>query len=80
MKRDNFIITSIVGHSIVKHTWNSANRTVEALAKELASDEDTIYRLTASESVKEGFYHVSGHRVWTSDKSGLAVVFTITKE
>jgi hypothetical protein len=64
MKREEFLITSTEGHSITKHAWNSANREVERLVGEIANSEGRNYRLIDSKSEKEGFYHVSGIRVW----------------
>lgn len=64
MKRGEFLITSTEGHSVVKHKWNSANREVERLIGEIAQAEGRTYRLIESESEKQGFYHVSGVRVW----------------
>ena len=64
MKRESFSITSTEGHNVIKHKWNSANREVERIVGEIANDECRDYRLIDSKSEKEGFYHVSGVRVW----------------
>lgn len=64
MKREQFQITSSEGHDVIKSKWNSANREVEHLIGEIANEEGVTCRLVDSESVKEGFYHISGVRVW----------------
>jgi len=64
MKREEFLITSTEGHNVIKNAWNSANREVEKLVGEIAKSEGRDYRLIDSKSEKEGFYHVSGVRVW----------------
>lgn len=78
MKREEFLITSTDGHEVVKFKWNSANREVEGLVKELANTEQTTYHLIDKESVKEGFNHVKGSRTWKS-VNGKVVVFNIQK-
>lgn len=80
MKREQFRITSTEGHNIVKSAWNSSNRAIEKLAKELAIRDETYYCLSGSQSVKDGFNHVSGTREWTNQKTGATVLFTIAKE
>lgn len=69
MKREQFQITSSEGHNVIKSKWNSANREVERLIGEIANEEGVTYRLIDSESVKEGFYHVSGIRVWATGET-----------
>lgn len=80
MKREEFLITSTVGHNVVKHAWNSANREVEKLLQEYANEQadSTTWELVEKTSEKEGFYFVSGSRVWQSDK-GQSISFFITK-
>ena len=80
MKRENFRIKSTVGHDVVKHSWNASIREIEKLAREMAKEFDTVYVLTYSSSVKNGFYHEAGSRSWTNQKNGCTVVFSIQKE
>jgi hypothetical protein len=76
MQRKNFRITSNAGHDVVKHAYNSSLREIECLVRELARKESTVYSLTGSNGVKEGFNYVSGYREWTS-REGKAVMFNI---
>ena len=80
MKREQFRITSTEGHNIVKSAWNSSNRAIEKLAKELAIRDETYYCKSGSQSVKDGFYFTSGTREWTNQNTGATVLFTIAKE
>jgi hypothetical protein len=80
MKRKNYIITSSVGHRVVKHAWNSSIREIEKLVQEMAQQEHTTYTLTGTNSVKEGFNHVSGYREWQSKATGKYVMFDVELE
>lgn len=80
MKRENFLITTNTGISVVKHKCNAANREVERLINEIARKEGKEYNLTASESKKDGSsYFVSGYREWTCE-DGFAILFNIEKQ
>lgn len=78
MKREQFLITSTVGHNIIKHKWNSSIREVERLIREHARNNSEYWSLIESTSQKETYYFVSGMRVWQSDK-GEKITFYITK-
>ncbi len=78
MKREQFLITSTIGHNVTKTKWNAANREVERLIREHARNNAEYWSLVESTSEKDGFYHVSGARVWQSDK-GEKISFFITK-
>lgn len=80
MQRETFRITSNLGQDVVKHKWNSAVRETEKMMQGIAKEHNSVYDLTSSESIKEGFYHVKGKRVWTSRKDRFVVVFNIVKE
>lgn len=77
-KRENFTI-KYNGQEIVKHAWNASIRETEKIVGQIAKEEQTIYNLTDSQSFKEGFSHVHGHRVWTGD-NGKSVTFVINKQ
>lgn len=79
MKREKFEITSTVGHREIKHAWNASLREIERLVRELARDAGVVYTLCDSRSVKEGFYFVSGSRVWENQVNKSRVVFTVQK-
>lgn len=82
MKREQFLITSTEGHNVIKYKWNSANREVERLIGEIADKEGRNYRLIDSQSEKEGFYHISGVRVWGTGETlynSKEITFFITK-
>lgn len=79
MQRENYIITSNRDHNVTKHKWNSAIRETEALIKEIAIQENTVYELVESHSHKEGFGFVKGHRTWKG-KNGNVVTFSVVKE
>lgn len=78
MKREQFLITSTVGHNITKYKWNSASREVQRLIQEHANNNGDTWTLIESASEKETYYFVSGTRVWQSDK-GEKITFYITK-
>ena len=78
MKREQFLITSTIGHNVIKTKWNAANREVQRLIQEHANNNEGAWALVESTSEKQGFYHASGVRVWESDK-GEKVTFFITK-
>jgi hypothetical protein len=82
MKREQFLITSTIGWTDTKSTWNAAIRAIEGAARVLADAHCFSYKLTASESTKDdlGFCHVKGSRTWTNQANGCSVVFTITKQ
>lgn len=79
MKREEFLITSTAGHSVIKHKWNSANREIERIMGEIAQAEGKTYRLIDSQSEKQGFYHVSGSRTWATELGSKEITFFITK-
>lgn len=54
MKRENFLITSTEGHEVIKYKWNSSNRAVEDIIREIARSEGTYWELVDSQSNKEG--------------------------
>lgn len=77
-KRENFKI-SYNGQEVIKHAWNSANREVEAIIREIARQEGVIYYLQDKESVKEDRYSfVRGHRTWATS-AGKTIRFDIEK-
>lgn len=76
--RENFKITANGIEFDVRHKWNAANRSVESKIGEIACSEGCDYKLIDSESVKEGFYHVSGYRTWKGT-NGNVVRFEIKK-
>ena len=80
-QRENFIITTNTGLTVVKHKWNSANREVENMIREIAKSEHTIYNLVDSVSIKDGDfnYHIKGSRTWQGN-NGNTVIFNIEKE
>jgi hypothetical protein len=77
MKAKQYLVTSTVGHTATKRTWNSAVKHIVELTRVLARDAGTHYVLTDSESVKDGFWFISGSRSWTNQKNGCVVVFSI---
>lgn len=77
-KRETFKITANGVEFETRSKWNAANRAVEKKIGEIAQLEGSDYKLIDSESVKEGFYHVSGYRVWRGD-NGNIVRFEIKK-
>lgn len=79
MKREQFSISSTVGHRVIKNAWNSSLREIERLVRELAKEASTTYQLCGSESHKNGFNYVSGSRTWENQRNGGQVVFTIQK-
>lgn len=79
MKRENFRITSTVGHDVVKHKWNSSIREIESLVRGLAKEVGATYCLTGSVSNKEDGKYINGKREWTNQSNGCVVVFTINK-
>lgn len=80
MKREEFLITSTAGHNVIKTKWNAANREADKLLQQYANEHAsaTTWIMVESKSEKDGFYHVSGVRVWESDK-GDKISFFITK-
>lgn len=78
MKREEFLITSNEGHSVVKYKWNSANREVERLIGEVAKEGFSQWHLVDSQSEKNAKFHVSGVRVWER-LDGKQISFFITK-
>jgi hypothetical protein len=66
MKRKNFEIIKNGVYLETKHAWNSSIRAIEADVNKVAHEEDTVYNLVDAESIKEGFYMVSGYRIWVS--------------
>lgn len=78
MKREKFTVT-VNGAVYVKSAFNAANRLVESLARDAAKAEGTVYRLTETETTRDGFYCVKGVRVWTGD-NGNEMKFVINKE
>ena len=78
MKREQFLITSTIGHNVIKTKWNAANGEAQRLIQEHANSNGGTWTLIESTSEKQGFYHVSGVRVWESDK-GEKITFFITK-
>lgn len=79
MKRENFRITSTIGHDVTKHKWNSSIREIERLVGELVKDVGATYCLTGSLSNKEDGKYTNGNREWTNQSNGCVVVFTINK-
>ena len=77
-KRENFII-QYSEKQIVKHAWNASIRETEKIIGQIAKEEQTIYNLTDSKSVKKGFGHVQGYRTWTGE-NGKSVTFVINKQ
>ena len=77
MKSQQFLITSTVGHNVIKSSWNSSIRASEGMAKDLANAAECTFTLCDSSSVKEGFYHVAGSRSWKNSKNGSVVVFSV---
>lgn len=79
MKRQKFVITSTVGHRVIKNAWNSSLREIERLVRVLALETGVDYKLCDSKSVKEGFYFVSGSRTWENQRNLAQVIFSISK-
>ena len=80
MKRKNFKI-SWDGHTEIAHAYNSAQRKVEAIIREIARNEDTHYYLVAKNSIKDKnmMDTISATRTWES-KNGKKIMFTIERE
>jgi hypothetical protein len=78
MKRETFEV-KVNGVLIAsKNAWNSSIKAIESKVNEIAESESTIYDLTDSKSVKDGFYFTSGYRIWTG-RNGNVVKFEIQK-
>lgn len=78
MKRENFEIKLNGQVVAIKHKWNSSIREIERQVKEIARQGGTVYSLVDSSSVKEGFEHVMGTRVWVS-VAGVVQKFEVKK-
>ena len=67
MKRENFTI-SWDGNTETAHAWNSANRKMESIVREIARKENTLYYLIAKSSVKAPNMvdTIKGTRTWES--------------
>jgi len=79
MKRKNFEIIKNGVYLETKHAWNSSIRAIEADANKVAHEEDTVYHLTDSATIRESRYNiVTGHRTWVS-VTGTTLKYEINK-
>jgi hypothetical protein len=76
MKRKNFEIIKNGVYLETKHAWNSSIRAIEANVNKVANEENTVYHLTDSKSIKEKFDHVTGYRTWV-DPNGTTLKYEI---
>lgn len=84
MKRDNFLITyGLDGgpvQTVVKHTWNAANKEVVNIVREVARIQRQFYDNTQGEQTKgEDKRHTHGTRTWRGRNTGQEIFFTIRK-
>lgn len=83
MKREQFLISSTMGHNATKYKWNSARKEVARLMQEyvngLNRHSTWIYCEDESQSEKQGFYFVSGVMVYKEKETGEKLSFFITK-
>lgn len=84
MKRDNFLITYELDagqmQTVVKHTWNAANREVVNIVRQVARTQGQFYENTQAEQTKglDG-RHTHGTRTWRGRTTGQEIFFTIRK-
>jgi len=76
MKRKNFEIIKNGVYLETKHAWNSSIRAIEADVNKVAGEENTVYHLTDSQSIRESFNYVKGHRTWV-DPYGVTLKYEI---
>ena len=85
MKRDNFLITYELDggqvETVVKHTWNAANKEVINIVRPVAHTQGQPYDNTQGEQTKgEDKRHTHGTRTWRGRATGQEILFTIRKE
>jgi len=80
MKRENFEIIKNGVYLETKHAWNSSIRAIEADVNKVAREENTVYHLTGTKSIKGSCYNKfsNGSRTWES-KHGNVLLYEINK-